>query len=366
MVFSDRPTRSRNSSFLATRRFIAYQYRGKKVELQEPVPGLGPPDHPGSSPLRCGGFAHPGSTLQLGFPRRLLQFTPRVHHGGHTSLHQLTIPFVSVPLWGWGRARNAVLMPCWSRWKTVSSRSVAVARRARVCFRASGVTRRADSQLPPGPEQKFDTAQVLVFLKQHFESPFWQEKTLRCLGCGACAYTCPTCHCFDIVDEGDCQWRHSGQELGLLPVPAVYAARLGAQPAVRSQPASGSVCSTSSRFTPRNLAEILCTGCGNCTRNCPVGLGVQSVLESRWPRGSFMTNIYKPELMEVVQIRQQTPDVKSVKIRFQDADRAHQFSFRVGQFGIFSVFGYGESTFNICSSSNWKDHLSFASARPAK
>ena len=33
--------------------------------------------------------------------------------------------------------------------------------------------------------------------------------------------------------------------------------------------------------------------------------------------------------------------------------------FSVGQFGIFSVFGYGESTFNICSSSNWKDHIEF-------
>ena len=25
----------------------------------------------------------------------------------------------------------------------------------------------------------------------------------RCLGCGACAFTCPTCHCFDMVDEGN-------------------------------------------------------------------------------------------------------------------------------------------------------------------
>ncbi len=31
----------------------------------------------------------------------------------------------------------------------------------------------------------------------------------------------------------------------------------------------------------------------------------------------------------------------------------------VQQFGIFSVFGYGEWTFNICSSSNWKDRMEF-------
>ena len=72
-----------------------------------------------------------------------------------------------------------------------------------------------------------------------------------------------------------------------------------------------------------------------------------------------MANIYKPELMEVISVRQQTSDVKSVALRFLDAERAKSFSFEVGQFGIFSVFGFGESTFNICSSSNWKDRIEF-------
>jgi sulfhydrogenase subunit gamma (sulfur reductase) len=72
-----------------------------------------------------------------------------------------------------------------------------------------------------------------------------------------------------------------------------------------------------------------------------------------------MANIYKPELVRVIETRQQTPDVKSVKVCFTDNGRANSFAFRVGQFGIFSAFGYGESTFNICSSSNWKDHIEF-------
>jgi NAD(P)H-flavin reductase len=72
-----------------------------------------------------------------------------------------------------------------------------------------------------------------------------------------------------------------------------------------------------------------------------------------------MPDIYTPDLMEVVGVRRHTPDVKSVRIRFQSQERASRFDFRVGQFGIFSAFGYGESTFNICSSSNWKDSLEF-------
>jgi NAD(P)H-flavin reductase len=46
-------------------------------------------------------------------------------------------------------------------------------------------------------------------------------------------------------------------------------------------------------------------------------------------------------------------------VRFRDPEAASRFEFRVGQFGIFSAFGAGESTFNICSSSNWRDHIEF-------
>jgi len=72
-----------------------------------------------------------------------------------------------------------------------------------------------------------------------------------------------------------------------------------------------------------------------------------------------MQNPYKPDLMEIIGVRQHTADVKSVRLRFQDAERAKEFDFRVGQFGIFSAFGWGESTFNICSSSTWHDHIEF-------
>jgi sulfhydrogenase subunit gamma (sulfur reductase) len=74
-------------------------------------------------------------------------------------------------------------------------------------------------------------------------------------------------------------------------------------------------------------------------------------------------NIYQPDLMEVIAVRRQTSDVKSVRIAFRDQGRAAEFSFRVGQFGIFSAFGAGESTFNICSSSNTKDYVEFCFRR---
>ncbi|HXN45544.1 MAG TPA: FAD/NAD(P)-binding protein [Bryobacteraceae bacterium] len=77
-------------------------------------------------------------------------------------------------------------------------------------------------------------------------------------------------------------------------------------------------------------------------------------------------NLYKPDLMEVVEVQRQTPDVKSVRVRFRDGGRARDFSFRVGQFGQFSLFGSGEATFNICSSSNWRDYIEFCFRRTGR
>jgi NAD(P)H-flavin reductase len=76
-------------------------------------------------------------------------------------------------------------------------------------------------------------------------------------------------------------------------------------------------------------------------------------------------NIYRPELMEVLQVRQHTPDVKSMRIRSGNNGNGG-LAFRVGQFGIFSAFGAGESTFNICSSSTWTDFIEFCFRRTGK
>lgn len=79
-----------------------------------------------------------------------------------------------------------------------------------------------------------------------------------------------------------------------------------------------------------------------------------------------MNNPYQPDLMEVIAVQQQTADVKSVRVRFRDEEVGRQFRFHVGQFGMFSVFGCGESTFNICSSSNWTDFIEFCFRRTGR
>jgi len=70
-----------------------------------------------------------------------------------------------------------------------------------------------------------------------------------------------------------------------------------------------------------------------------------------------MTNIYKPYLMTVSEVIDETYDTKRLKLLFQDEAVAKSFSFKTGQFGLYSAFGEGESTFCIASSPTKKGYI---------
>jgi len=70
-----------------------------------------------------------------------------------------------------------------------------------------------------------------------------------------------------------------------------------------------------------------------------------------------LRNTYKPYLMQIEKVVDEAPGVKTFRLRFtNDADK-EQFSFRTGQFGEYSVFGEGESTFCIASSPTRKEYI---------
>ena len=61
-------------------------------------------------------------------------------------------------------------------------------------------------------------------------------------------------------------------------------------------------------------------------------------------------NIYLPHLMRIAKITQEAPGVRTLRLEFVDEVAARAFSFQTGQFGLYSAFGEGESTFCIASS----------------
>jgi NAD(P)H-flavin reductase len=68
-------------------------------------------------------------------------------------------------------------------------------------------------------------------------------------------------------------------------------------------------------------------------------------------------NIYKPYLMEIENIIEETPDVRTFRLKFKNSEEAEKFAFKAGQFGEYSVLGEGESTFCVASSPTRKGYI---------
>ena len=68
-------------------------------------------------------------------------------------------------------------------------------------------------------------------------------------------------------------------------------------------------------------------------------------------------NIYRPYIARIESIIEETPDTRSFRLVFDDPEVRESFTFKAGQFGEYSVFGEGESTFCIASSPTRKGYI---------
>ena len=74
-------------------------------------------------------------------------------------------------------------------------------------------------------------------------------------------------------------------------------------------------------------------------------------------------NPFLPEVATIVETVQETPNIKTFRVRLDDEERMKAFRFEPGQVGQLSVFGVGESTFVINSSPTRMDYLQFSVMR---
>jgi len=128
------------------------------------------------------------------------------------------------------------------------------------------------------PRVAYDRDAAKKNLDERFDTPVWERITNSCIGCGACTYLCPTCHCFDICDE---ERHYKGRRIRTWD---------SCQFAQFTKHASGhnprptKVQRLRQRFmhkfsyTIESVEEVYCVGCGRCVKSCPVNLDIREVL----------------------------------------------------------------------------------------
>jgi len=116
-------------------------------------------------------------------------------------------------------------------------------------------------------------------LDRMFDDPLWDRIYQKCLGCGICTFLCPTCCCFDVLDEeGDggkrvriwdsCQFScFTLQGSGYNPRPS-------GKERMRQR-----IMHKFSYFV-KNFGESFCVGCGRCIRECPVNLDIREITKA--------------------------------------------------------------------------------------
>lgn len=121
---------------------------------------------------------------------------------------------------------------------------------------------------------KFNQEEIRNKLDNFFKSEQWARQSLKCLGCGACAFVCPTCACFDIQDESHGKFGSRMRCWDSCGYSQFTVHTSGHNPrSVQSQRWRQRIMHKFS-YMPDRLSVYGCTGCGRCSRACPADMNI--------------------------------------------------------------------------------------------
>jgi ferredoxin len=114
-------------------------------------------------------------------------------------------------------------------------------------------------------------------LGEVFDDPRWAALARKCLGCGVCAFVCPTCHCFDIVDEADAWGGSRCRNWDACAFTMFTQHGSGHNPRPEQDARYRQRVLHKFKYFPETWERLMCVGCGRCTSQCPVNLDIHQV-----------------------------------------------------------------------------------------
>ena len=106
----------------------------------------------------------------------------------------------------------------------------------------------------------------------------WDRLDFQCLGCAVCTYSCPTCYCFDIQDEGPPSRGQRVRNWDSCMFPLYTKETSGHNPRSSGRERWRQRLNHKFNYHLAQYGLASCVGCGRCVTKCPVNIDLRSLL----------------------------------------------------------------------------------------
>jgi NAD(P)H-flavin reductase len=214
-------------------------------------------------------------------------------------------------------------------------------------------------------------------LEDNFNHPLWEQLCKDCVRCTGCTSMCPTCTCFNVVEENtsscsgcrvrywdSCQsdsfTRNAGEHN-----PRNHISRVKYRIYDKL------------KYIEENFNMKGCTGCGRCISTCPANINIVNIINKLTEENNVMNqnlehnhgesceSVYKPQIAIITDIIQETRNIKRFIMQYEDKALQENFKFS-GQFFEITVFGVGEIAISIPFSPSSKEYFDFCIKKAGK
>lgn len=217
---------------------------------------------------------------------------------------------------------------------------------------------------------KMDLTNLWEDMARTFDADFWIDETNACIGCTGCTNVCPTCTCFNVVEENrdknfgirvrywdSCQSDHFTRNAeNHNPRNALSRTRYRVYDKLK--------------YIEERFGFKGCSGCGRCADVCPTYISIIDIIQSIQSAAksapeipaihqitamrheifdrevNIRRGLYAPDVATITRVEQETPDIKRMYMKYDDPKLHENFKLK-GQFFQVTVFGEGEVPLSI-------------------
>ncbi len=131
-------------------------------------------------------------------------------------------------------------------------------------------------------EVDIDYSDISSLFERAYDCRVWEELGEKCLACGNCTNVCPTCYCFDIVDEVNLDLTTGRRYRVWDSCQSEPFARIAGQENLRENRSERQRHRFYRKFSYQveKYFRYFCTGCGRCSRTCMAGIDLKETLKA--------------------------------------------------------------------------------------